>query len=290
MTMTTLGKVRTQAVFGLVAAFLTLFNPVAQRSCSAAAFDSKASESISAADHDESSFEQLARTGAITCALQGDGESTSECTMKITNNTATDIALTVPAGQCLNPAEKNIQVMVTTGDTPVNVPAKQTISTVLATLCGSAMNVPPPPARMIGCTPMAHPNQQCNSIIKATVAASQQLSRQGSFDKAMIAHDRRSSTITQLAVWHQIGLQTKTPDDDVTESVIRRKLIDGAGLQENTLTKDQKKELTQSTTSIFEAVNLTSKHAKILLANVDLTRKKVGSTSDDRLSNQSARG
>ncbi|MBX9879963.1 MAG: hypothetical protein K2Y22_16010 [Candidatus Obscuribacterales bacterium] len=170
-------------------------------------------------------LEDCVKEHNLTVSLYGDGQTTSTCTLSISDNmghTATAPIKTVcasrksllpPVGQD-KAAKQNLTYTVVTGGNP------------------KAMSL---------------------------VITAKDLDKQGKFNDVHLKPEKRCSTISQLAIWKDIGGSTPGNKDSITSDSIKTDMLHKSGINPKTLTKEENQQLTNRVDAICASVDLTLK-------------------------------
>jgi hypothetical protein len=207
------------------------------------------------------SLESEVQSGNLACKLYGDGETTTQCILLVSNPTPAVEHVRMPKYECFVPANPQSQVMMTTGTKDFNVPPKGQLAIVIPTICASTKNQQAPTA--LGQSYLPSEPKGTYQIVKDIVDASERLAKQGAYDAVPVARDSRQATFCQLAVWMENG---KKPEDEVTRKSIGNDIGQKAGLDISTLNLTQKRHFDANIDEIFKTADLTRKEGHKLAA------------------------
>jgi len=199
----------------------------------------------------------LNRASDISMNLKGDGKTTSTVDVQLSNSSAKEKTLIIPAGQVFLSSGKT-QDMMSAKDTVVSVPPESTIVKTIESFCISPKSVPPPGESSqysVGADPHPAMSKDFLSIINTA----DELQDSGHFDGLLIPEERRSHTIAQLAIWMQTADLTGKPDDQVNPTTIEKDLLTTAGVSRESLSNKQQENLDDAIFNIFMAADMTGK-------------------------------
>lgn len=172
-------------------------------------------------------LEDCVKEHNLTVCLYGDGQTTSNCTLSVTDQSG------------------------------------HTSTAQLKTVCASKKSLLPPISKdkadqqNLTYTVVTGKNPRALSLVNTA----KELEKQGKFDDVHINQDKRCSTISQLAIWKDIGGSTPGNKDSITNESIKKDLLHKSGVNPKTLTKDEDKQLTNRVDAICAAVDLTLKES-----------------------------
>jgi hypothetical protein len=210
----------------------------------------------------QSCLDEAVSAGKVQSLLQGDGKSTSSCTLILISQSDKDQTVRIPAFQTFVPSGKSTQIMMSTEERSIVVPAGKTAKTELPTVCVSSKIVAPPSAEPTIYKPAEHPNRALKNLFVNILLATNNLEMKHAYEALPLPPTRRARTIAQLAIWRESGALTADSADDVTNEVIKKELLESANLTPESLSKSQQKQLNEGVSSIFAAVDLTCKNAR----------------------------
>jgi hypothetical protein len=198
---------------------------------------------------------------AISCGvvsnvgLRGDGATTMSCQMPCTNTSSQDINVCVPRGQCFAPNQPGYQNMACTQDVICKIPAGQTVSVPLTTMCMSGKTLKPPPATGVQFNPGTfEPSDQklADRLITAT-----NILNSDSYYNHLPPGDERPKLIAQMAHWINEGKKSSNPADSVSPESIRDDMLSKTKLTYDSLPSKDQKTIDAMCSQIFKASNKT---------------------------------
>lgn len=205
------------------------------------------------------SLTEEAKAGHVTCTMFGDGETTTHCMLLLENLTDTDEHINIPQYECFTAAGENSQVMMSTAEENVNVPAHGETSIILPTVCAGTKTQIPPVAEGQAYEPSAPEGHL--DVIKCIVEASESLTRKGAYTATPVARDHQKETFGQLAIWMENG---EKPVDKINARTIEKDLCAKAGINTAKLGSHQRHQFDAAIDQIFAAADLTRKEGRKL--------------------------
>lgn len=207
-------------------------------------------------------IEDAYRRGQATFRLVGDGKTTSHARLVVTNRSQEDLRLTVPAGEFFDPQQQGVQVMMATHAVNMDVAAGQTVSSELRTLCSSPLTFAPPTDKGNDYVPKSSSRLSSSASFCGILDAADQIDKEGGYSALPIPGDRRVDEVRQLAIWKEFGDQTPDPSDDLTEDVLKKRVLDQMKDKGKPLSETETKDVDNRVKQIFDAVDLTVKRAR----------------------------
>ncbi|MCA9806252.1 MAG: hypothetical protein KC777_29995 [Cyanobacteria bacterium HKST-UBA02] len=162
--------------------------------------------------------------------LVGDGETTSHCTVSLTNPE--------------------------TG---------KTTSAQVQTVCISKRSLKPPlPADPNGQGDRYVIGGPAPSGVVNIVKSARKLADAGNYDGISLPPERKVGTITQLSIWQSLAGPNPSPKDAVNEESVTKQVLKRAKLDPKALSPEEKQLLTKKVDDILLAVDLTEKEASTI--------------------------
>jgi hypothetical protein len=163
--------------------------------------------------------------------------------------------------------------------------AEHSTTVRLSTVCASPKSVPPPPAEGGNYRVASYPDAKLYRKIVGILEAAKQPDLQQQFAKVPIAAERRAATLSQLAIWMEIGKQTGGPANQITRNEIKTDLLKAAKIPLDSLSAEQVKSLNQGVDAIFMAADLTRKEGLSTAASLKTPDKsRTGKSLDPKTS------
>lgn len=192
--------------------------------------------------------------------LTGDGASTMDCQMPLTNTSSQDINVCVPRGQCFSPNTPGYQNMACTKDVICKIPAGQSVNIPLTTMCMSGKTLKPPPPSGVQFSP-GNFNPAEQKLADRLITATNMLNSDKFYDH-LPPGDERPKLIAQMAHWINEGKKSNNPADTVSPESIRDDMLSKTKLTYSSLSPKDQKAIDSMCSQIFKASDKTLKLAQ----------------------------
>jgi hypothetical protein len=234
------------------------------------------------------SLRSAVRNGLVQFQLTGDGVTTAHVHLLLTNNADQKLRVLIPAHEVFRPNSANIQMMMTTTDKILSLPAQTTVSVDIPTVCASVKSIKPPGKEGTSFEVGRYPDEDTWKELVSILAAAQQLSKEGAYEHLLTKRESRQATIGQLAIWMLLGKRTGRSEDAVTKESIGNEMLDQMNLKRQQLSPDKLERFDKGVDEIFLATDITLKRSKAFKDQVTLpqdssfdTFKQVGERAFD---------
>jgi len=197
------------------------------------------------------------KQGDVRVQLSGDGVTTSHQNLVLSNKSKQELHVVIPAEEVFRPNAANVQMMMATKDSFVVLPPETTVTVDLPTVCVSVKSIKPPSADGTTFEVGSYPDTGLWKELAAILAASQQLFKEGAYDKLLTKKDQRRNMIAQLAIWMKLGKADGRPENAVTKEAIGDDLLTQLHIDRKQLPKEKQDRFDAGVEEIFLAADLT---------------------------------
>jgi len=204
-------------------------------------------------------FEQEVQKGLMTCQLEGDGKTTSHCTLVLANTSRDAQNVDIPAYESFVPTEHGMQIMMLRQKQSFVVPAGATVRAEIPTFCVSSKSLLAPGSKQVKYEAIQYPDSREFKTLLGIIQAGDKLSTSRVYSSVPIAPERRVENLTQLAIWMDLAPRSGRADDLVTSEGIRKSVCDQAGVDPATLSSKEQESLDVRINALFSAADLTCK-------------------------------
>jgi tetratricopeptide (TPR) repeat protein len=161
------------------------------------------------------------KNGAVSFKIKGDGVTTDQIKLELTNKTDKPLHLVIPANEVFRPNTANVQTMMVIRDRMVSLPAGSQLTVSLFTICASYKSLKPPPVDGVSFEIGNYPDMDTWKQLSNILAAARELNKKGAFDSLPFDDPkRRLHTMEQYSAWLMLGKKSIDPQDQLTKEAV----------------------------------------------------------------------
>ncbi len=161
------------------------------------------------------------KNGFVSFKIKGDGVTTDQIQLELTNKTSKPFHLVIPANEVFRPNTANVQTMMVIRDRMVSLPPNAQISVNVFTVCASYKSLKPPPVDGVSFEIGNYPDHDTWKQLANILAAARELNKKGAFDNLPFSDPkRRLHTMEQYSIWLMLGKKSSDPHDQLTKDAV----------------------------------------------------------------------